>query len=443
MASIRRTLSPVPRVGTALNGETCSVASPLSKSSLCTQNYPSSNGFFSSVSALLDPFVLKVYSPRSNRPLEKSKDSKPRWQTWRRAFFHFFICFIVGLFIGLTPFGSMNLPANLMSKHQDLSVDMLSVVGFQLHDTTYRNMTPSERVRLQENVTAELQVKEREAKDGTPEKSIDNRLLIQESDLESRKLLIIVTPTYAQSFQAYNLNRMIHTLKLTSPPLLWIVVEMTSQSAETTDILRRSGIMYIHLVCNKNLTDVRDKSVHQRNVALSHIETHHLDGIIYFANEENVYSIDLFEQMRQIRRFGTWTVEKMIGGKMKPVIEGPVCNGTQVIGWHVTESNRRFQRFYADISGFAFNSTILWDPKRWHRPTLEPIRQLDEGNDDFKTSTFIEQVVEDESQMEGLLHDCSRIMVWQHHRGSSNTFYPSKWVTKDGLDVIASLKRNS
>lgn len=301
MASIRRTLSPVPRVGTAPNGETCSVASPLSKSSSCTQNYPSSNGFLSSVSALLDPFVLKVYSPRSNRPLEKSKDSKPRWQSWRRAFCHFFICFVVGLFIGLTPFGSMNLPANLMSKHQDLSVDMLSLVGFQLHDTTYRNMTPSERLRSQENVTAELQVKEREAKDGTPEKSIDNRLLIQESDLESRKLLIIVTPTYAQSFQAYNLNRMIHTLKLTSPPLLWIIVEMTSQSAETTDILRRSGIMYRHLVCNKNLTDVRDKSVHQRNVALSYIETHRLDGIIYFADEENVYSIDLFEQMRQIR----------------------------------------------------------------------------------------------------------------------------------------------
>lgn len=206
MASIRMTLFSVPRVGTALNGETCLVASPLSKSSSCAQNYSSSNGFLSSVAALLDPFVLKVYSPRSNRLLEKSKDSKPRWQTWRRAFCHFFICFIVGLFSGLTPFGSMNLSANLMSKHQDLSIDMLSLVGVQLHDTTCRNMTPSERVRSKENVTAELQVKERKAKDGILEKSIDNQLLIQESELESRKLLIIVTPTYAQSFQAYNLN---------------------------------------------------------------------------------------------------------------------------------------------------------------------------------------------------------------------------------------------
>jgi hypothetical protein len=132
-----------------------------------------------------------------------------------------------------------------------------------------------------------------------------NRSLIQESDLEFRKLLILVTPTYAHPFQAYNLNRLAHTLKLVPPPVLWIVVEMTSQSAETTDILRRTGIMYRHLVCDKNLTDVRDRSVHQRNIALSHIETHRLDGIIYFADEGNVYSTDLFEQMRQIRYFFT------------------------------------------------------------------------------------------------------------------------------------------
>lgn len=75
---------------------------------------------------------------------------------------------------------------------------------------------------------------------------------------------------------------------------------------------------------------------------------------------------------------------KLMSGKMKPIIEGPVCNGTQVIGWHVNESSRRFQRFHAKISGFAFNSSILWDPKGWHRPTLEPIRQLETDNDDFK-----------------------------------------------------------
>lgn len=292
-------MSPVPRAGTPLNGEVCSVASPLSKSSSCTQNYPSSNGLLSSLAASLDSqaFVLGVFSPRSSRPIEKSK---PKGQVWRRALSHFFVCFMLGVFIGVTPFASTTLSTNLMSRHQDLPFEMISSVGFhQLHGSVSRNVTPLDSVKMQKNVTS--------TEDILLESATYNRSLIQESDLEFRKLLILVTPTCAHPFQAYNLNRLAHTLKLVPPPLLWIVVEMTSQSAETTDILRRTGIMYRHLVCDKNLTDVRDRSVHQRNIALSHIETHRLDGIIYFADEDNVYSTDLFEQMRQIRYFLTKT----------------------------------------------------------------------------------------------------------------------------------------
>ncbi|XWS26329.1 hypothetical protein CRYUN_Cryun26dG0022800 [Craigia yunnanensis] len=76
------------------------------------------------------------------------------------------------------------------------------------------------------------------------------------------------------------------------------------------------------------------------------------------------------------------------------------------------------------MPGFTFNSTILWDPKRWHRPTLEQIRQPDTVKDGFQASSFVEQAVEDESQMEGLLPDCSRIMVWKLNVESSNSFYP-------------------
>lgn len=88
------------------------------------------------------------------------------------------------------------------------------------------------------------------------------------------------------------------------------------------------------------------------------------------------------------RRFGTWTVAKVTENKSQGILEGPICNGSRVVGWHVNESSRRFQRFHADMSGFAFNSTILWDPKRWHRPTLEPIRLFDTVRNNFQVSTF-------------------------------------------------------
>ncbi|XP_031256600.1 probable beta-1,4-xylosyltransferase IRX9H isoform X1 [Pistacia vera] len=441
MASFRRNLSPVPSAGTLLNGEAFSVASPLSKTSSCTQNHPpASNGLLSSLFSSLDPqaSVLGVSSPRPSRSLERSK---PKGQIWRRAGSHFLICFVVGVFVGLTSFVSMNLSTNLISKQHAFTFEMVSAVGnFQIYDGTTSNaalLINSESTKR--NATVESQVKKLESIDVLSNDDSANQSIPQDSALVYRKLLIIVTPTNTQPFQAYYLNRLAHTLWMVQPPLLWIVVEMSSQSEETTDILRRTGVMYRHLVCKKNLTDVKDRRVYQRNVALSHIENHRLDGIVYFADDDNVYSTDLFEQLREIRRFGTWTVAKLTENRVKAVLEGPICNGTQVIGWHINEPSRRSRRFHAEMSGFAFNSTVLWDPKQWHRPTLEPIRQIDTTKDGFQASTFIEQIVEDESQMEGLLENCSRIMVWLLPSESSDSFYPQKWFLKNNLDVIAPL----
>lgn len=82
--------------------------------------------------------------------------------------------------------------------------------------------------------------------------------------------------------------------------------------------------------------------------------------------------------------FGTWPVAMLAPSKNKAILEGPVCNATQVIGWHTNEKSKRLRRFHVDMSGFAFNSTVLWDPKRWRRPTSNPIRQLDTVKEGFQ-----------------------------------------------------------
>lgn len=120
-------------------------------------------------------------------------------------------------------------------------------------------------------------------------------------DYVERKQLIVITPTYNRALQAYYLNRLGQVLRLVQPPLLWIVVEMKAATMETAEILRKTGVMYRHLVCVKNSTNVKDRGVHQRNVALEHIERHSLDGIVYFADDDNIYSLQLFESLRQIR----------------------------------------------------------------------------------------------------------------------------------------------
>lgn len=440
MASIRRTLSPVPRPGTPLNGEACSVSSPLSKSSSCapTPSQTPSGGILSILVGSLDSlaFALRAFSQRPSRPYDRQK---PRGQTWRRALFHFFICFVIGMFIGVTQFASMNASINFISKNHAISFEPSTTFrNNQLQDDAARNATPFYSMSNENDSTLQLQ-SHQQLLYSIAQNSSNNESAAKYAHVEVQKLLIVVTPTQRHPLQAYYLNRLAHTLKLVPPPLLWIVVEMTSQSPETADTLRKTGIIYRHLVCDKNLTEVTDVRVHQRNVALSHIETHHLDGIVFFADEDNIYATDLFDQMRQIRRFGTWLVAKVTDSRSRAVLEGPICNGTTVLGWHATESRRGFKRFYADLSGFAFNSTILWDTKRWHRPTLEPIRQFDTPKDKFPVSTLVEQIVEDESQMEGLLQNCSRVMVWHLHVDSSSYFYPQSWLTKSNLNATASL----
>ncbi|XP_009603737.1 probable beta-1,4-xylosyltransferase IRX9H [Nicotiana tomentosiformis] len=440
MASIRRALSPVPRPGNRINGEACSVASPLSKSSSCNQSYTPAAGFLYSYFGSLDyafykvrTFVVGILSRRSSRPLERSK---LKGQIWRKALLQFLMCFVLGVFIGLTPFVSLNLSANVMLKHKAFSFEVFQPYeNGSLFADVSRNMTSTVNSSdFLDNSTSRTNLIYSELKAETAVNVSDNQSLDQDLTV-SRKLLIIVTPTEARSFQAYYLNRLAHVLKLVPPPLLWIVVEMDFQSTETANILRRTGVMYRHLVCKKNSTEVKDKSVNLRNVALNHIETHRLDGIVYFADDSNIYSIDVFEQMRQISRFGTWVVARLAENNRKVILQGPICNGSQVIGWHTDGAAKRFQRFYAEISGFAFNSTVLWDPMRWNWPTLEPIRQLDIVKGGFQVSSFIEQVVEDESQMECFPTHCSRIMVWQFDTELLYP-YPHEWWVKNYSGTI-------
>ncbi|KAK4485876.1 hypothetical protein RD792_008527 [Penstemon davidsonii] len=419
MASIRRALSPVPRPGALMNGEASQVASPLSKSSSNSQNYTPPSGSLSSSLGSLEyalykaqSFILGLFSHRSSRPFDKPR---VKGQFWRRAFLHFLMCFIVGVFVGLTPSVPLNLTTNIMYKNQEFDFG-----GGYENDTLVVSSVP-----LKENSTSETNEVKVELKNET-----FNGVF--------RKLLIVITPTITGPLQNYYLNRLSNTLKLVPHPLLWIVVEMDSQSIETAELLMNTGVMYRHLVCNiKNSTGTMDRSVLLRNTALSHIEKHRLDGIVYFADDDRIYSTDLFDQMRQISRFGAWTVAKLVESKGKIFLEGPICNGSQVIGWHVSDMAKRYRRFHVDMSGFAFNSIIIWDQKRWNRPTLEPIRQLETVQEGFQASTFIQQVVEDESQMECFSMNSSEIMVW-HHTADLHS-YPQNWFTSNNLGSIVPL----
>ncbi|KAL2340052.1 hypothetical protein Fmac_007992 [Flemingia macrophylla] len=400
MASFRRTLSPAYHDRQYLNGA-FSVSSPSHK-------LASANAKYSSPLPALAAALRRLAGGRQGRKGQ-----------WRRAAFRCALCFFSGFLLGMFPFDHV---AEDVRSHE---------ISFEMKPPPHAEaqMLREGRVLRNRGVEEGFVIDPVSLSAGRERQR-------ERFDFVPRKPLIVVTPTYGRAFQAYFLNRLGQVLRLVPPPVLWVVVEMNAASMETAEVLRKTGVMYRHLVCKKNSTDVKDRGVHQRNTALEHIERHRLDGIVYFADDDNVYSLELFDALRDISRFGTWPVAMLAPSKNKAILEGPVCNASQVIGWHTNEKSRRLRRFHVDMSGFAFNSTILWDPKRWKRPSSNPIRQLDTVKEGFQETTFIEQLVEDESQMEGSPASCSKILNWHLHLNAHNIAYPKGWVLQKNLDAV-------
>ncbi|CAL9216459.1 unnamed protein product [Arabidopsis halleri] len=395
MASIRRTLSPMYHDRSHENGGShkgFTIGGSSSKHN--------SSQFLSYLTKLLGV----TSDPKSSRR-----------GPWRRPFYQFLVFFLLGFVLGLTPFGKME------------DVNGSDRFSFEIKQPYVEERLDNNKKREEVAVDAVSFV-------------VENENGKKEVNFVPKKLIIVVTPTYNRAMQAYYLNRIAQTLRLVESPVLWIVVEGNVASFETSEILRKTGVMYRHLVCKRNMTSIKDRGVHQRNTALEHIELHKLDGIVYFADDDNIYSLELFQSLRQISRFGTWPVAMLAPSKNKAILEGPVCNGSQVIGWHTNEKSKRLRRFHVDMSGFAFNSTILWDPKRWRRPFSHPTRQLDTVKEGFQETSFIEQVVADESEMEGVPPACSRILNWHLHLDALDVPYPQGWAIQKNLQALITMK---
>lgn len=172
--------------------------------------------------------------------------------------------------------------------------------------------------------------------DDLPDQSVRKQF----NPVPEHKLLIVVTPTYNRAAQAYFLHRLAQTLRLVPPPLLWIVVETGSKpSTETASILSRSGVMYRHISCKHTSGEIKDRGVHQRNKALDLIEHHRLEGIVYFADDDNIYSIELFDRLRDIRymiflkfQYSILVLsEKMFNNNCSNLSLVPAVSGSQLV----------------------------------------------------------------------------------------------------------------
>ncbi|KAI3869866.1 hypothetical protein MKX03_010611 [Papaver bracteatum] len=329
--------------------------------------------------------------------------SKKRLQLWKKAMLHFSLCFVMGFFTGFAPAGTS-------------SIFKLQIKSSQQY-TEEREFSPEalERLHHVDNLNRSLIAQTPVAVPTSRQNCTAENTLTDEVEEEwvPLKQLIVITPTNSNDrLQGPFRKRLGYTLKLVPQPLLWIVVESSSDSSELSESLRKTGIMYRHIVYKENFTDSDTEMDYQRNLALNHIEHHRLNGIVVFAGVYDVYDLELFEKIREIEDFGTWPSAILSANRKRVVIEGPVCDNEQVVGWHLRNTSTDDSSIR--LSNIGFNSSILWDPERWGR--LSSIQDTSQNSIKFVQ----EMVLEDETKLKGLPEEgCSKIISWHLHLPSS------------------------
>lgn len=115
-------------------------------------------------------------------------------------------------------------------------------------------------------------------------------------------MIYAVTPTYKRLVQKAELTRLAHVFRQV-PRLHWIVVEDSMTRTElVAHFLARCGVPYTHLHA---LTPHRlrrtGRGTEQRNAALAWLRQRRgrrEAGVVYFADDDNTYSLELFEEVR-------------------------------------------------------------------------------------------------------------------------------------------------
>lgn len=164
--------------------------------------------------------------------------------------------------------------------------------------------------------------------------------------------------------------RLSHLFRLV-PNLFWVIVEdAEASSALVKNLINRSGLSHrsvlLHVktpndfkLSKKDPHWSKPRGVEQRNLALEWIrrrvkrEPGH--ALVYFMDDDNSYSVELFEEMSKIKRgaVGVWGVG-LVGAM---ALEKPIVEDDKVIGFN---SMWRPERpFPLDMAGFAISCDLL------------------------------------------------------------------------------------
>ncbi|KAJ8668501.1 hypothetical protein QAD02_010164 [Eretmocerus hayati] len=231
--------------------------------------------------------------------------------------------------------------------------------------------------------------------------------------------IFAITPTFTRPVQEAELTRLLQTFLLV-PNFHWIVIEDSEEKTPlVTNLLAESGLTYTHM---NTPTPIRYKlgkneqvwnkprGVEQRNAALRWIRNNlneSRSGVVYFADDDNTYSRQLFKEMVKVERVGVWPVG-LVGGLM---VEKPICDEatSKVTGFNAILKPER--PFPIDMAGFAINLQVILEKEEAYFAYDIP--------SGFQESEILKKVTS-RDELEGLARGCTEVYVW--HTRTENPF---------------------
>ncbi|XP_033219617.1 galactosylgalactosylxylosylprotein 3-beta-glucuronosyltransferase I isoform X2 [Belonocnema kinseyi] len=240
---------------------------------------------------------------------------------------------------------------------------------------------------------------------------LDNVESLLNTVYKDEPTIYAITPTFARPVQKAELTRLAQTFLLV-PKFHWIVVEdSVNKTSLITNFLATSLLSYTHLnvptpttykLGKRDPNWKKPRGVEQRNAALRWLREN-LDssqnGIVFFADDDNTYSVQLFAEMSRIKKVGVWPVG-LVGGLM---VEKPICDKEtkKVTGFNsVWKPDRPFP---VDMAGFAINlKLVLGKEDAWFSYDVQ-------GG--YQESEILRRMVT-KDELEPLAGFCTKVYVW-------------------------------
>ncbi|KAL2333506.1 hypothetical protein Fmac_014719 [Flemingia macrophylla] len=285
------------------------------------------------------------------------------------------------------------------------------------------------------------------------------------------RTVIAVTPTHVRTFQKLHISGVMHSLMLVPYDVVWIVVEAGGVTNETASIVAKSGLRTFHVGFHHRMPiswDARHKlESRMRLHALRIVRKERLDGIVMFADDSNMHSMELFDEIQSVKWIGAVSVGILVhsagvdessslqGEEEAPPmpVQGPACNATNnLIGWHTFNSLRYAGRsavYIDDLepvlprklewAGFVLNSRLLWKDLDDKPDWIKDLEVLDGADEDIESPLSL---LMDTSVVEPL-GSCGRrvLLWWLRVEARTDSKFPAQWIIDPPLDITVPSKR--